>query len=94
MQSPGFVRSVFKFSGYVRLVVLVLSAVLLGSAAFADNLLSNADFKQSKPGDTDFGWTLDLAEGQQSECTVVEGLQPGTPALRLYNDELGASYVS
>jgi len=94
IQSPGFVRSVFKFSRLILLVVLVLPVLFLGTVAFADNLLTNADFKQSKPGDPDFGWTLDLAKGQKSECTVVEGHRPGTTALRLYNDELGASYVS
>ncbi|MBI3921612.1 MAG: hypothetical protein HY318_09365, partial [Armatimonadetes bacterium] len=76
------------------LVFLAASTLVPSAKAFAQNLLVNADFRQGKPGDAGFGWTLDLAKGQKSECTVVQGRKPGTTALRLYNDELGASFVS
>ncbi len=81
----------------LRMMVLMLalvSVVAVGSGAFAQNLLSNADFKAGKPGEASFGWTFDLAKGQKSECAVVAGRKPGTSAIRLYNDELGASFVS
>ena len=97
MQFPRFLgngQNTLKLRLHVRFLLLALSVIYLGSAGFADNLLTNADFKQGKPGNADFGWTLDLAEGQRSECAVVEGHQPGTTALRLYHDELGASHIS
>ena len=59
----------------------ILSASMLGSGVFAQNLLVNGDFKQGEPGATDFGWTVDLAKDQASECTVVEGRTPGCTAI-------------
>ena len=79
-------------SALVVLVVLALSASL--SAEDGKNLLANSDFKQGNPGDADFVWAVELAKDQASECTVVEGRQPGTTAIRIYHDELGASYIS
>jgi hypothetical protein len=92
-------------------LLAVMPLILAGSAALAQNLLVNPDFSQGKPGDADFGWTVDLAQGQKSECTVVSvkqpaeivpvvyrpapaGRTPGPAAIRLYNDELGTSYIS
>ena len=51
----------------------------LASAAAADNdgnLLVNSDFSQGKPGDSDFGWKLEIAKDQKSECTVEAVRQP------------------
>ncbi len=74
-------------------VFVFISLVALSSAAFAQNLLVNSDFKAGTPGDTSFGWTLNLAKDQKSECMVVQGRKPGTTAVRLYNDELGVSSI-
>ena len=88
-----------------------LSALYFSCAASAENLLTNADFKQGKPGDADFGWTVKLAGGENNECTVEgvtlpaevvptsyravpPGGQPGAAAIRIYQDELGASCIS
>ena len=78
----------------IRFELFISASLLLGSVALADNLLINADFKKSKPGEDGFGWVVDLAKDQKSECTVVEGRGPGTSAIRVYHDELGASYLS
>ena len=51
----------------------------LACAAAADNdgnLLVNSDFSQGKPGDSDFGWKLEIAKDQKSECTVETVSQP------------------
>jgi hypothetical protein len=56
--------------------------------------LINDDFSQGEPGEANFGWTLELAKGQRSACTVVEGRSRGSRAVRIYNDELGDSYIS
>ncbi|MFV2069653.1 MAG: hypothetical protein ACC645_22025 [Pirellulales bacterium] len=68
-------------------------ATCLGSSVPADNLLNNAEFKSGKPGEADFGWTVELAKGQESEAVVVEGRQPGTAAICLRHDELGSSTI-
>ena len=47
-----------------------------------------------KPGEAGFGWKLELAEGSKNKCTVVEGRTPANRAIRIYNDELGTSYIS
>ena len=78
----------------VRTLLPVLSALCFSCAAFAQNLLTNADFKSGTPGSDDFGWTVDLAKDQPSECTVVQGRTAGSTALRIYHDELGSSFVS
>jgi len=97
MQFPRFLRNgqnALRLRPYARLVLLALSVIYLGSAAFADNLLANADFQTSAPGAEEFVWKLELAAGEANECTVVEGHQAGTTALRIYHDELGVSYIS
>ncbi len=51
----------------------------LACAAAADNdgnLLVNSDFSQGKPSDSDFGWKLEIAKDQKSECTVETVRQP------------------
>ncbi len=73
--------------------LLVLLATLICSTVSASNLLSNSDFKLGKPGDTDFAWKMDLAQDQKSECSVVQGHRAGVTAVRIYNDELGASFL-
>jgi len=76
----------------VGLLVLVLAASVSGEDD--KNLLANSDFKQGTPGGDDFGWTVELVPNQASECTVVEGRTPGSTAIRVYHDELGASHIS
>ncbi len=77
--------------GYVLSFCLIIS---IGSTCLAENLLVNGNFERGKPSDKDFGWKLELAKGPKNKCTVVEGREPGTKAIRVYNDELGASFIS
>ena len=49
-----------------RLLFLIVSAALFASPVFVDSLLSNADFKQGKPGEEDLAWLLDPAKDQKS----------------------------
>ena len=84
---------------YVQSVSIALVTAGLGSVVLADNLLVNnllvnSDFKQGTPGEADFGWSLELAEDQPSDASVVEGRRPGATAIRIHHDELGTSYVS
>ena len=69
-------------------------ALFVSATALADNLLVNSDFDQSKPGQENFGWTLELAKGQQSHCRTVPGRRSESLALQIYNDQLGGSFVS
>ena len=66
----------------------------ISATTFGDSMLTNSDFSLGHPGEETFGWTLELAEGQLSECSVVEGRRPGSRAARIYNDELGESCIS
>ena len=76
-------------------VLGLCTVVLLSSTCLAENLLINSDFSRgTAPGDKDVGWKLKLAKGQKSECTIVQGPQAGTHAIRIYNDELGTSFIS
>ena len=72
----------------------IVFTLVMPGATFADNLLINSDFNQGEPGEEDFGWTLELAKGEQSECSVVEDRGAENLALRIYNDELDGSFVS
>ena len=76
--------------GAMALLVLLCA---VGTAG-AENLVANADFQTGTPGTEEFVWKLELAAGEANECTVVEGRTAGSHALRVYNDELGSSYVS
>ena len=78
----------------VRVLLPVLSVLCFSCTVFAQNLLTNADFKKGTPGSDDFAWTVELAQDQPSECTVVQGRTEGSTALSIYHDELGASHVS
>ena len=76
--------------------VFCLSAVVtlfVAATAPAGNLLINSDFTQGQPGGQDFAWTLDLSIEQQSECSLLEGRRHGNRTLRIYNDELGQSFI-
>ena len=80
-----------------RCLAFVLSffvVMLLCSACFAENLLTNSNFDKGKPGSEAFGWNLELAKGQKSELTVVKGRMEQTRALRFYNDVRGTSNIS
>lgn len=75
-------------------LVLVFGVAVLARAGSGPNLVGNSGFGNAEPGKEGFGWELDLAAGENNECTVVAGRVPGGRALRLYHDELGVSYVS
>ena len=79
---------------FVPFITFVLAASGFGTTAQAGNLLANSDFSQGRPGETDFVWSVELAKDQPSAATVVEGRQPGTTAIRIDHDELGASYIT
>ncbi|MFH0963734.1 MAG: hypothetical protein V2A58_06945 [Planctomycetota bacterium] len=84
MQAPALLgdgQAAPKGRSHPRFVLSALSVVCLCSAAFADNLLTNSDFKRGSPGSPDFAWTVDLAKNQRSECTVVEGRRPDATVL-------------
>ena len=66
---------------------------LTSTTAAADNLLINSDFNQGHPDGEFPGWTLELATGLHSECSVVAGRGSQSGALRIYNDELGGSFI-
>ena len=81
-----------------KLTLLSAAAALaalfsLSPSAFADNRLTNSGFDGEVTGEK-FGWGLTLAPNQPSECTVVQGRSAARRALRVYNDELGKSFVS
>ncbi|MCG8451361.1 MAG: hypothetical protein MI725_17485, partial [Pirellulales bacterium] len=81
----------------VRDCTVFTGAVVVGfvaSTLFAENLLVNSDFNEGTPGEENSGWTLDLARDQQSECSLVEGRDTAGRTLRIFNDELGDSFVS
>ncbi len=79
----------------ILLMVMVILGLARISAADNDgNLLVNSDFSQGNPSEESFGWTVELAEGEKNECTVVEGHQPETYAVRIYNDERSSSGIS
>ena len=73
--------------------ILILGLTGVAAAEDGGNLLVNGGFGQGRPGEESFVWELELAEGKKNECTVVEGHRPGVRAIRLYNDELGASFI-
>ncbi len=77
----------------VSCTILIMSVALNASAYTQENLLVNSDLRQGEPGENNFGWVMDLAKDQKSECTVVNGRRPGSRAIRIYNDELGESYI-
>ena len=75
-------------------VVLAAALVCPSGEALADNLLTNADFKQGKPRGDDFAWSIEPAKNQGADFSVVEGRTPDTTALRVYRDELGRAQIS
>jgi general stress protein YciG len=66
----------------------------IAAAAAAENLLVNSDFNQGQPSQENFGWRLDLAADQHSECALVDGRGADSRTLRIYNDELGGSFIN
>ena len=64
--------------------VSALSLVCFSCAASAENLLVNGDFTQGKPGEADFGWTVELAEGENNECAVETVIHPAEVAPTSY----------
>ncbi len=54
----------------------------------------NSDFTQGEPDGEDFAWALELAKDQQNDCSLLEGRRPENRTLRIYNDELGRSFIS
>lgn len=76
------------------LVAALLAFFRTSASAPADNLLINGNFNQGEPGEENFRWTLELAKDQQSECSVVAGRGSESRTVRIYNDELGGSFIS
>ena len=76
-------------AGYLATVL----SFFISATASADNLLINSDFNRAETGAKSFGWTLDLAKDQKSECSVVAGRNSKGHGLRVYNDERGRSFI-
>ncbi len=76
---------------YVLSFCLIMS---LSSTCPAENLLVNSDFGQGKPDSRDFGWKIELAEGQKNKCALAQGRSPGSKAVSFYNDERSSSCIS
>ena len=71
-----------------------VTIILATAVAPADNVLNNNGFTQGEPGEEHFGWTLELAQGQQNACSMLGGRVPEIRTLRIFNDTIGASFIS
>ena len=71
------------------IALLFVPVFLVATTTLAQNLVNNSDFRLGEVGNPHFGWILELAENQQSECTLVTSRRADGRALRLYNDEFG-----
>ncbi len=76
------------------MVMVILGLARISAADFNGNLLVNSDFSQGNPSEESFGWTVELAEGEKNECTVVEGHQPGNLAQYVFTMTKGVHRAS